>query len=65
MFRNLRDDLDSLPRKVSLFAGRNKQELEIAVQENVDKIIESLFNCKYVNSDTSDSKPYQPLLFQS
>jgi hypothetical protein len=50
LFRNLRQDLDSLPRRISLFTGKSKTDLEAAVKEETNKIIDSLFHCKYLDS---------------
>jgi hypothetical protein len=50
LFRDLRQDLDSLPRRLSMFAGKSKAELEREVQSEVDKILDSLYSCTYLSS---------------
>lgn len=49
LFRNLRQDLDSLPTKIALAGQEMKRaELETLVRSETSKIIDSLFDCKYV-----------------
>lgn len=46
-FRNLRTDLDSLPRRISMHSGKSRTQLEALVEEEINRIVDSLFDCKF------------------
>jgi hypothetical protein len=45
LFRNLRTDLEALPRKIGLVAGKDAEK---AANEEVQIICDSLYSCKYL-----------------
>ena len=53
MFRNLRQDLESLPRRISLHSGKSKYDLEKVVTGEVERIIDSLFSSKYLREGST------------